>query len=216
MLEAPAASAQTVKKPSRGVRPARFESEMRALRSQLQPLLEARKPCLLTVTACNHAEGSTTVSRELCRSLALDGVRVLLCGQPDLDPVAARAPNQHPTAPRRILRTVIPTLWFVDIKDLQREDARINEPIIFRDWLESVKQHFDVVVCDAPPLLNQPSWGPMMRMQDGVLLIVEAEQTRSIVLSTTISAIEVAGGHILGIIFNKRRQHIPDFFYQWL
>ena len=32
----------------------------------------------------------------------------------------------------------------------------------------------------------------------------------------TISAIEVAGGHILGLIFNKRRQYIPEPFYRWL
>jgi Mrp family chromosome partitioning ATPase len=201
--------------PARGVRPARFEAEMRALRSQLQPLFEARKPTLLTITACNHQEGSTTVARELCRSLALDGIKVLLCGRPDL--AGAPRPRPRPGAiERKTLKTVIPTLWFVDISDLQQEDARNTAPVEFRDWLEKVKAQFDVIVCDAPPILNQPSWGPLFRNQDGVLLILEAEQTRSMVLTTTISAIEVAGGHILGLIFNKRRQYIPEPFYRWL
>jgi hypothetical protein len=46
--------------------------------------------------------------------------------------------------------------------------------------------------------------------------VVEAEQTRSAVLNAALSAVEVAGGHVLGVVFNKRRQYIPGPFYRWL
>jgi Mrp family chromosome partitioning ATPase len=202
--------------PRRQAAPARFEAEMRALRSQLQPLLDERKPCVLAITACNPGEGATTVSRELARSLALDGCKVLLCGWPGM-PGAPRAVGAPPAPVRRRMgRTVIPSLCFTDISDLHRTDARNSAIHAFRDWVETVKTYFDVVLVDAPPILAQPAWGALMRSPDGVLLTMEAEQTRSVVLSTSISAIEGAGGHILGIIFNKRRQYIPELFYRWL
>ncbi len=189
---------------------------MRALRSQLQPLLDSRRPCVLAVTACNPGEGATTISRELARSLALDGSKVLLCGWPGM----AEAPRQvaGPAAPirRRMGRTVIPYLCFTDISDLHRNDVRNSALHAFRDWIETVKAYFDVVLVDAPPILTQPTWGVLMRQPDGVLLAMEAEQTRSVVLSTAVSAIETAGGHILGIIFNKRKRYIPELFYRWL
>jgi Mrp family chromosome partitioning ATPase len=196
--------------------PARFEAEMRALRSQLQPLLDERRPCVLMITACSPGEGATTISRELARSLALDGVKVLLCGWPGM----AGAPRDvsAPSGPirRRMGRTIIPTLCFTDISDLHHLEARNSALHAFRDWVEAVKSYFDVVLIDAPPILTQPTWGALMRQPDGVLLAMEAEQTRSIVLRTSISAIEGAGGHILGILFNKRKQYIPELFYRWL
>ena len=196
--------------------PARFEAEMRALRSQLQPLLDERRPCVLAVTACNPGEGSTTLSRELARSLALDGSKVLLCGWAGTTGASHRV--AAPVAPvrRRMGRTVIAQLCFTDISDLHYRDVRNSALHSFRDWVEAVKGHFDVVLVDAPPILTLPTWGVLMRQPDGVLLVMEAEQTRSIVLSTAISAIETAGGHILGILFNKRKRYIPELFYRWL
>ena len=189
---------------------------MRALRSQLQPLLDERRPCVLAVTACNPGEGATTIARELARSLALDGSKVLLCGW--LGMAAAPRRAGAPAAPvrRKMGRTVIPYLCFTDISDLHSGDVRNSALHGFRDWLDSVKDHFDIVLVDAPPILTVPAWSVLMRQPDGVLLAMEAEQTRSVVLNTAISAIETAGGHILGIIFNKRKRYIPELFYRWL
>jgi Mrp family chromosome partitioning ATPase len=194
----------------------RFESEMRTLRSQLQTLLESRKPTLLAVTACNFGEGAGTVARGLCRSLALDGVKVLYCGRWDgglRTPFSSETPN---ASERSIIRSSIPTLCYTDISDLHGADVRVSAPIVFRDWLETVKHHFDVIVTETPPILNRPAAGPLMPIQDGVLLVMEAEQTRASVLKTTITAIEVAGGHILGIVFNRRKKYIPEVFYRWV
>ncbi len=104
----------------------------------------------------------------------------------------------------------------MDIGDLHQNRCSNSAIIDFRDWVESVKEQYDVVLTDVPPILNNMNVGPLLRPQDGVLLLMEAERTRSAVLATTVASIETAGGHILGIVFNRRRRHIPDVFYQWL
>jgi Mrp family chromosome partitioning ATPase len=185
---------------------------MRALRSQLQGLLEERKPLLLSVSACNSGEGASTVAQELSRSLALDGHKVLLCGSAD----GVEAPATRAHADRRVIRTMVPSLSFLDLSDLHRPGAKLKTLLALRDWLEAAKSAYDVVIVDTPPILNQGGWETMLRVQDGMILLVEAEKTRAQVLKATIAAIEAAGGHILGIVFNRRRQHIPELIYQWL
>ena len=140
-----------------------FETEMRALCvASCNRLFEERRPTLLIVTACNHQEGSTTVARELCRSLALDGVKVLLCGVPD----STRA--SQPRSPRRFAsdhrsknaaNSDSNAFFCRHISDLQHEDARNTAPMVFRDWLDGVKNYFEVIVCEAPPLLASTQAG---------------------------------------------------------
>jgi succinoglycan biosynthesis transport protein ExoP len=67
-----------------------------------------------------------------------------------------------------------------------------------------------------PPILIRQSWLSIVSMPDGIILVVEAERTRSMVLKTTVKTLQEAGGHILGIVFNKRRHHIPHPFYKRL
>ena len=203
--------------PRPGGPPARFETEMRALRGQLQPLLDQRKPAMLAVTACNHGEGATTVARELARSLAVDGVKVLLAGRAaQLFRRAERDAVTLKAADRRITPTASPALSFVDTSDLHRPNGPNGGVNAFRDWLQAHKAGFEVVLLDMPPLLDQPNWAPLLPAQDGVMLVMEAERTRAIVLDTTVSAIEGAGGHILGVVFNRRRLYIPRAIYRWL
>lgn len=196
---------------------ARFPAEMRALRSQLQPLLDQRRPALLAVTACNHGEGATTVTRELARSLAVDGVSVLLAGRAaQLFRRAERDAVTQRAADRRVTPTASPTLSFVDISDLHRPSTPNAAVAGFRRWLEEHTGAYEVVLTDLPPILDRPNWGPLLPAQDGVLLVMEAERTRAAVLDAAVSAVEGAGGHILGVVFNRRRLYIPQAIYRWL
>jgi Mrp family chromosome partitioning ATPase len=52
---------------------------------------------------------------------------------------------------------------------------------------------------------------------DGTILVIEAERTVSVAAARTTMSIEAAGGHLLGLVLNKRRYIIPDWIYgRWL
>jgi len=51
---------------------------------------------------------------------------------------------------------------------------------------------------------------------DGIVLVVEAEKTRWPVVESVKERITRSGGKILGIVFNKRRYHIPKWIYKTL
>jgi Mrp family chromosome partitioning ATPase len=52
----------------------------------------------------------------------------------------------------------------------------------------------------------------MSKALDGVVLVVEAERTRSLSVRATQKTIQVHGGTVLGVVLNKRRSHVPRFF----
>jgi Mrp family chromosome partitioning ATPase len=56
----------------------------------------------------------------------------------------------------------------------------------------------------------------MARKADGVVLVVDAEQTRKQATKRTRDRIVEHGGKVLGVILNKRKYPIPAFLYKFL
>jgi|HubBroStandDraft_1064217.scaffolds.fasta_scaffold00053_31 Mrp family chromosome partitioning ATPase len=196
--------------------PAMFGAEMRALSSRLQPLFDDRKPVTLAITATGTGEGTSTTARELAYHSVGEGRTVLLCGDPaDLDAVRVVG-TEIETQTRSMVETSRPGLTVVDIADLHRQDSGVASKVAFRHWLAENSRNFDLVIVDVPPVLDQRSWSGFMGFPDGVVMVVEAERSRSEVIKSTVAAITEASGHVLGLVFTKRRQYIPKSLYKWL
>ncbi|SRR5258706_8124799 len=189
----------------------RFGREMRQLSARLQPLADERGSIVLLFTACGRGEGTTTVSWELAQHLAAEGRRVLFCA-----PLGGQAWAGANGDARPVVAGPLDTLHQADISDLRRDSSGVSGNIAFRAWLEQQRANFDFILIDGPPLLAQQSWSTMLKVPDGIILVLEAEKTRSMLVTSTVSMIEEAGGHILGLVFNKRRQYVPRFLYKWL
>ena len=88
-----------------------------------------------------------------------------------------------------------------------------------RDWMGLIEQtcgDFDLVLVDAPPLTR--SWQSVFAAPavDVTLMVVEAEKTRAPTAINTMDRIAAAGGEVAGVIFNRRRFHIPRAIYSRL
>jgi Mrp family chromosome partitioning ATPase len=199
----------------------RFRHEMRALVGKLQPLVAQRKSVLLLIAASNPGEGTSTVASGIAFQAAADGYRALLCSS--LDPaglgiVPQTVPESvtaHP--PSLILQpTQLRNLAWGGIRKLTVEDGSVSAYSYLGQQLDRTREHFDFSVVDCPPTRGQPVWSPMLAFADGVILVVEAEKTRSMVLKNTVRTIEDSSGHLLGVVFNKRRTYVPGFLYRFL
>jgi protein-tyrosine kinase len=83
---------------------------------------------------------------------------------------------------------------------------------LFKHLLEVV----EIVIVDAPPALTHFAGLALARHVGGVILVIEAERTRSSIVDQARRIIEMNGGRILGAVLNKRHLHIPRIIYQWL
>jgi Mrp family chromosome partitioning ATPase len=86
-------------------------------------------------------------------------------------------------------------------------------PEIENFW-ENLRQQFELVLIDSPSFATSPDGIAISRRVDGVVLVLEAEKTRWPVAENLKEQIRKNGGNILGIVFNKRRYHIPEFLYK--
>lgn len=70
---------------------------------------------------------------------------------------------------------------------------------------------FELVIMDLPPVSKSVIGPAMSKALDGVVLVVEAERTRSQLVRSTQKTIKGHGGTVLGVVLNKRRSHTPKF-----
>lgn len=79
-----------------------------------------------------------------------------------------------------------------------------------------LREHFDLILLDAPPLGQTSEAVIQSSLADGVVLVAEAGKTRWQVVRHWIQEIEAQQGTILGLVLNKRKFYIPGFIYRRL
>ena len=81
---------------------------------------------------------------------------------------------------------------------------------------EPLKERFDLIIVDSPPVMLFPDGPAIVSKVDGVILVIEAEKTRWQVALNVKEKIIKSGGTILGTVFNKRKYYIPEYLYKYL
>ncbi|MBF0624155.1 MAG: CpsD/CapB family tyrosine-protein kinase [Magnetococcales bacterium] len=96
-----------------------------------------------------------------------------------------------------------------------------NSLEVFRDpnfasrfqWLTG---HFTHLVFDAPFYLGPSDASLVARLFDGILLVIACERTKRPVIQLVKERIAGAGGHLLGVILNRRQYYIPPWAYRFI
>jgi len=70
------------------------------------------------------------------------------------------------------------------------------------------------VVVDTPPLLESALALRICSSASGVVLVVEAEKTRWEVAKEAREMLRRSDAHLLGVVLNRRRFHVPDWLYR--
>lgn len=86
----------------------------------------------------------------------------------------------------------------------------------FETLLSFMRDLFDYIILDAPPVSGFSEARVLCKKVDGVVLVLEAGKTRKQVAARAKKEIEEAGGDILGVVLNKRKYYIPKWIYKML
>jgi capsular exopolysaccharide synthesis family protein len=85
-----------------------------------------------------------------------------------------------------------------------------------RSRFAELRQEFDYVLVDAPPLSRYADAITLGQVTDGVVLVVEADATRREVALMAADSLRAAHIRILGAVLNKRTFPIPNVLYKKL
>jgi protein-tyrosine kinase len=180
---------------------------------------------IVEIISATSGEGTTTVARELAHAIASEiGRRVLV-----LTVLSPRA-NGHArdgsslndvleggmeikSAVRQAPGTSFleATLWATE-----GSSRYLFDPDWMKETFAKLAALADLVIIDAPAALSGFAGLALARQASGIVLVVEAERTRSPIVEQARRSIEANGGRILGVVLNRRRFHIPRFLYRWL
>ena len=86
----------------------------------------------------------------------------------------------------------------------------------FEDFLAKMRERFDYIILDGPPVTTSPEIRYIGSKVDGVILMLESGKTRRHVAFKAKQEIEMAGGRFLGVVLNRRKYYIPKWIYRRL
>lgn len=176
-----------------------------------------------------EGEGVSTIVREMARTVAEQlGKKVLVLDAAHHNPTqhkfhdVSSAKGWHDiaknggTLSEACLRTGHPNLFVSPLAGSTAANpyfVDIQASVVF---LEEVKKRFDLILIDSAPASFSPDSIALSRYADGVIIVLEAEETRCASVEHLRDRILKNGGTILGVVFNKRRYHVPERIYRWL
>ena len=182
-------------------------------------------PKVILVTSAAAGEGKTVVALNLAISLAETSARVLLldadlrrpgchrllgltndrgvsnflAGQTDLESVTRALEN--------------PRLAFVSAGTVPPNPAELVGSTRMRDTLERLRDAYDFVIVDAPPVLPVTDAIVLAREVDGVLLVVKGQDTPRELVRRARNQLLQANAHLLGAVVNNVDMGWGDLYF---
>ena len=188
----------------------------RSLRTSILLSAAPHPPQALLVTSAHPKEGKSCTSLNLAVALAQRGNRVVIIDsdlrKPRIGPALGLSDEKglstllagtH-TLDEALQQVVgLPNLWVLPAGPRPTNPAELLSSSNMEKLTRELRQNFEHLVLDSPPLLMVTDATVLSTLVDGVLLVVESGTTARGALVRARRILENAGGKILGAVLNK-------------
>jgi succinoglycan biosynthesis transport protein ExoP len=205
--------------------PPGFAEAFRTIRTNVLFSSAEEGPRALVITSTGPGEGKTTVASNLAIGFAQAGQRVLLI---DAD---MRRPRVHEVFGRRqepglsnvmvgnakasqsVHKTGVPGLWVMAAGHLPPNPAELLGSQRFRDFVTSLKEHFDLILIDSPPVMAVTDAVIAAHAANGVVFVVGSEMTSRQAARAAVEHLEQGRVHFVGAILNRVDLERNSYYY---
>ena len=182
----------------------------------------------IMLTSATPNEGKSTTISNLAVVMAQAGHSVVLC---DCD---FRNPTQHKIFGLHnkglsncvatgsdvmdiIQQTSIPNLYVLTSGPVAPNPSELLASQNMVDILEELKQHFDYVLVDTPPIMPVTDAAVVSAKVDGTILVIASGAVSPSIAVEAKTRLEQAGAHLLGVVLNKvdvgANSHYGYYYY---
>ena len=195
----------------------------RALRTNLQ-FLDMGGRSSFVVTSSVPSEGKSTTTINLAIALADAGKKVALLDTDLRKPKVAEYLGIEGGAGLtdvligrvRVGEVMLPwgdrSLYVLPAGKIPPNPSELLGSAQMASLLEVLERDFDVVLCDAPPLLPVTDAAILARATSGALVIVSAGRTNRHQLSGAIDALQTVGAKVAGVVLSMVPTRGPDAY----
>jgi capsular exopolysaccharide synthesis family protein len=185
--------------------------------------------CLL-VTSANPGEGKTTVASSIAIAMAQAGQRVVLVDcdlrRPRLHRIFQRLNDLGVTgASLEIARlkvdelaSSVPNLSVLPVGPHVPNPAELLQSASFKTLLQRLRENFDRVVIDSPPVSVVSDAAILCPQVDGVVFVARASKTHRDAARRAIRSLRAVGANVAGVVLNAldlKRQGYSAYYYYY-
>jgi capsular exopolysaccharide synthesis family protein len=193
----------------------RIAEAYRAVRTALYFSTRGGGHKVIQITSPNPADGKSTIAANLAVTIANSGKQVLLV---DAD---FRRPRIHTIfgldEGEGGLSTVIDgsteildVVQAASVENLSvlccgprpKNPSELLTSVQFQKFLDVVREQYDFVIVDTPPMLVVTDPSVVAPRVDGVLLVMRLGKNSRASANQSLEALEAVGGHVLGVVVN--------------
>lgn len=181
----------------------------------------------ITVTSVLPNEGKSFVSIALAISMAEAGKRTLLVEsdfrRPSLSGrLRVRAEvglMQYLSSSISLENAVIPTsrdgLYLLDLETRSANPAEILSSQRFSQAIAEMRERFDIVIFDTPPLGSFIDAAILGAQSDGTILVTQSGACDISSVKRVLDQLEKAKAKVLGVVLNKTKQRTDSDYYYY-
>jgi polysaccharide biosynthesis transport protein len=209
---------------SNGV-PGNFAEAFRAIRTNLLFSSAQEGSRSILVTSTGPGEGKSLVASNLAISLAQAEQRTLLIDADLRRPKAheifdvAQEPGLsnlivgNAKASEAVRKSSVAGLWVMPSGRMPPNPAELLGSQRFKDFLMSLKKHFDWVIIDSPPVMAVTDAALVAHNATGVVFVVGAEMTSRHAAKTAIDQLQQAQAKFVGAVLNRVDLERNSYYY---
>lgn len=206
--------------------PTEFVESVRTMRTNVLFSSAEEGPRTVVVTSTEPTEGKTTVATNLAVALAQSDRRILLI---DAD---MRRPGVHqrfglkpqPGLSQLLVGTAkandvvtpvpgVPQLWALPAGHLPPNPSELLGSRRFKAVLQGLREHFDWILIDTPPLLAVTDASVVAHGSSGVVVVVGAEMTTRQSVGAALEQLETVKARVLGAVLNRVDLAHQPYYY---
>jgi receptor protein-tyrosine kinase len=204
--------------------------QYRTLRTNIQSLNTAKPPKAIAITSAVHGEGKTITAINLAISIARDlNKKSILLVDSDLrrsriskylgieaGTGLAEVLGDDTNIDDALLSIGVDNLTILPAGKAKNNPAELLNSVKFRNLMALLKNKYDYIILDTPPVIPVTDATLIGALSDGVIMVVQANHTQRGVIKHGESLLKQAQTKLLGYILTNVQYHIPAYIYRYL
>ncbi|TCI27078.1 polysaccharide biosynthesis tyrosine autokinase [Exiguobacterium sp. SH5S13] len=201
-----------------------ISEQYRTIRTNLEFTSIGQKLQMINVTSASTGEGKSTTAANLAVVYAQLGKRVLLIDCDLRKPTAQFTFNLSSQAglstilvgrislERAIQQTGVERLSLLTAGPIPPNPTELVASDQMVELLDEVRRQYDIVILDAPPMMQVADARLLAKIADGTILVIGCENSERQLVVKAKEQLDRTGTHMLGLVLNKRKSRRHKYY----